>query len=117
MITIVNKRVFLDFVRLERAVRRADFDAVQSAVNKIDERAVSLGKRHLVVFAYMYLYFSDGTSRNTHVDIQMKDSGILRSVEYRRAVTSEERLIADWGRIQFEQFGKSFLQAVYASRV
>ncbi|MER9346216.1 hypothetical protein [Mesorhizobium sp. M0239] len=116
LITITNQLVFLDFVRLERAVRIADFNAVQSAVKTIDERVASLGKRHLIVFAYMYLRFSDGTPKMTHADVETEDGGISRLVEYRRAVTPEERLIADWGRLWDERFGKSLLGLVYASK-
>ncbi|TBF89117.1 hypothetical protein [Rhizobium leguminosarum] len=115
LVTLENKLLFLDFVQLERAVRNANFDAVQSAVKRIDERVRSLGKRHLIVFAYLYLFFSDGTPERTHTDT--KDDGVvLRSVEYRRAVTPEERLIADWGSLWFERCGKSLLRAVYASK-
>lgn len=117
LVTIEDKYLFLDFVHLERAVRIADFDAVQCRVKKIDERARSLGKRHLIVFAYMYLCFSDGTPKKTHAEITADDGTVLRSVEYRRAVTSEERLIADWGRLLFERCARSLLRAVYASKV
>ena len=116
LITLENKLLFLAFVQLERAIRIADFDAVQSAVRRIDERVGSLGKRHLIVFAYMYLRFSDGTPRMTHADVRKDDGGVLRSVEYRRAVTPEERLIADWGSLCDERYGKRLLQAVYASK-
>lgn len=117
LVTIENKYLFLGFVHLERAVRNADFDAVQRRVKIIDERVHSLGKRHLIVFAYMYLYFSDGTPKKTHAEITTNDGTVLRSVEYRRAVTLEERLIADWGRLLFERCGDSLLRAVYASKV
>ena len=116
LVTLENKLLFLGFVQLERAVRTADFDAVLSAVKRIDERASSLGKRHLIVFAYMYLFFSDGTPKTTHADITKDDGGVLRTVEYRRAVTPEERLIADWGHLWLERCGKSLLRAVYASK-
>ena len=115
LITLADRSLFLAFVQLERAVRIADFDAVRSAVKRIDEHVRSLRKRHLVVFAYMYLGFSDGTPKITHAEVRTGDGGVLRSVEYRRAVTPEERLIADWGHLWIERFGKSYLRAVYAS--
>ena len=114
-ITIENRQVFLGFVRLERAVRMVDFDAVQSAVNSIDRCVTSLGKHHLVAFAYLYIYFSNGCPSKAR-ETQMDDGGMLRSVEYRRAVTAEERLISDWGNLLFKQVGRSLLQIVYASR-
>jgi len=117
LITLENKLLFLAFVQLERAVRIADFDAVQSAVKRIDDRAESLGKRHLIVFAYMYLRFADGTPKVTHADVIKEDGRVLRSVEYRRPVTPAERLIADWGRLRDERYGKYLLRAVYASKV
>lgn len=116
-VAIENKHLFLGFVRLERAVRIADFDAVQRAVKTIDGRANALGKRHLIVFAYMYLYFSDATPRKTLADVKADDGGVVRTVEYRRAVTPEERLIGDWGQLCFARYGDSLLRAVYASAV
>ena len=116
LLAIENKELFLGFVHLERAVRIADFDAVQSRVKIIDQYACALGKRQLIVFAYMYLSFSDGSPKITHTETTTEDGTILRSVEYRRAVTSEQRLIADWGRLLFERYGDSLLRTVYASK-
>ncbi len=115
LIALQNKPLFLAFVQLERAVRIADFDAVQSAVRKIDERAGALGKRHLIVFAYMYLRFSDATPKMIYADVRQDDGGVLRTVEYHRPVTPEERLIADWGSLYDERYGRRLRQAVYAS--
>jgi len=116
LITLTDKPLFLAFVRLERAVRIADFDAVQSAAKRIAERSETLGKRHLIVFSYMYLRFADGTPNVTHADVRKADGGVVRSVEYRRPVTPGERLIADWGRLRDQCYGKHLLRAVYASR-
>jgi hypothetical protein len=50
------------------------------------------------------------------MDVPMEDGGILRSVEYRRAVKPEERLIADWGQLKYKAVAANFLRAVYASK-
>ena len=114
-ITIENRQVFLAFVRLERAVRITDFDAVQSAVNNINSCVTLLGKRHLIVFAYLYVDFSAKSPRKSR-ESQMDDGGMLRSVEYRDPVTAEERLIMDWGNLLLKQVGRDLLRVVYASR-
>jgi hypothetical protein len=116
LLTLETKVLFLAFVQLERAVRIADFDAVQDAVRKIETRVKSMGKRHLIVFAYMYLQFSDGTPKVTHADVIQEDGRVLRSVEYLRPVTGAERLIADWGDLLYQRYGEYLLRAVSASK-
>lgn len=81
MLTITGSRLFLDFVRLERAVRLQDFAAVQSSVGAIERRTLSMGKRHLALFAYMYLYFSDATPKYTHSDAALEGGGVRRTVD------------------------------------
>lgn len=70
-LTISDKKLFLAFVRLERAVRLQDFESVRSAVAAIEARALDLQKRHLAIFAYMYLYLSDITAKHTHADVDL----------------------------------------------
>lgn len=113
-IILENSRVFLAFVRLERTVRMNDFQAVQSAVGVIENCLFSLGKRHLIVFAYMYLKFSDGTP-NYVKQAQMEDGSVHISSKYHRPVTAEERLIADWGRHMCNWLGRDLLRLVYLS--
>lgn len=114
-ITIANKRAFLHFVRLERAVRNSDFDAAQSALHATEAYLNLLGKRHLIVFAYLYLKFTAGGPKRTQ-EIKLEGGSILRSVEYRYAATSEQRIIAELGALYFERSGKAMLRIVYASR-
>ena len=114
-ITISDKHVFLRFVRLERAIRTSDFTAAQVALNDLEAYLILLGKRHVIVFAYMYLEFSTGGPKRTR-ETQNEDGGVLRSIEYRCPTTLDQRIIADWGRWLFEQSGYAMLRVVYASR-
>ncbi|TJV42804.1 MAG: hypothetical protein E5Y02_13005 [Mesorhizobium sp.] len=114
-LTIVNKRLFLDFVQLERAIRKSDFDAVHSAVEAIDHRALSMGKRHLVLFAYMYARFSDGTPELTHSDVPLEGGGVRRTLDYRCTVSPTDRLIGDWAAVWYDQYSSSFFRALHQS--
>jgi hypothetical protein len=64
----------------------------------------------------MYLYFSETTPEKIQ-ESQMEHGGMLRSVEYRRVVTAEERLIQEWGGLLFNRVGQDLLRVVYASRI
>lgn len=114
-LTIEDKRLFLDFVRLERAIRLSDFDAVQSAVEAIRDRTTLMGKRHVLVFAYMYARFSDATPKYTHSDIPLDGGGIRRTLDYRREVSPTDRLIGDWASVWYERYSQSFFRALYQS--
>lgn len=111
---IENKLLFLSFVRLERAVRVSDFSAVQNAVDDIKQCVAALGKSHLIVFAYMYLYFSDGTAQEIK-RADEENGNMILTYKYRRSVTKEDRLIADWGGMLYDKFGEDLLGLVYAS--
>lgn len=113
-IVFQDRCVFLKFVRLERAIRAADFEAVQSTVNELEEYVSSLGKRHLVVFAYMYIRFSDGSPKRGKITRE-EDESVVISHTYRRSVTEGERLIADWGRHMYFWLGHDLLRLVYLS--
>ncbi|MER8365727.1 hypothetical protein [Mesorhizobium sp. M1378] len=115
-LAITDRRLFLDFVRLERAVRLEDFAIVQSAVVAIENRCLSMGKRHIAVFAYMYLRFSDAAPKFTHLDIELEEEGgIRRTVDYRRRVSSTERLVGEWAAAWYDRYSKSFFRALYRS--
>lgn len=108
-LAITDRRLFLDFVCLERAVRLQDFATVQSAVVAIENRCLSMGKRHIVVFAYKYLRFSDATPKLTHLDIELEEGGVRRTVDYRRRMSSTERLVGEWATVWYDRYSKSFL--------
>lgn len=112
---ITDRALFLDFVRLERAVRLQEFSAVQSAVRLIEIRTSAMCKRHLLLFAYMYLKFSDGTPYVTHRDIVLAGGEIRRTVEYRRKVSQTERLICEWANDWCDRYSESYFRALYSS--
>jgi hypothetical protein len=114
-LTITDKRLFLHFVRLERAVRLEDFAAVQLSVEAIERITLLMGKQSLALFAYMYLYFSDANVKITHADIALDEGMIRKTFDYRRKVSSAERLIADWAGVWYERYSKSFSRALYQS--
>ena len=114
-LAITDRRLFLDFVRLERAVRLDDFATVQSAVAMLEERCLSMGKRHISLFAYMYLKFSDTSPKFTHLDFDLEEGGVRRTVDYRRRTSSTERLIYEWADAWCDRYSKSFFRALYES--
>lgn len=114
-IIITDRALFLDFVRLERAVRLQDLNAVQSAVRLIEIRTSAMSKRHLLLFAYMYLRFSDGNPYVTHPDIVLAGGEIRRTVDYRRKVSQAERLICEWADDWCNRYSESYFRALYSS--
>ncbi|KRB29517.1 hypothetical protein ASD99_25060 [Mesorhizobium sp. Root695] len=115
-LTLTDKRLFLLFVRLERARRSKCFEAVQAAVCAIETYAKSIGKRQVAIFAYMYMRFSDGTPKMTHLDETLEGGGVRKIKEYRRPVTDEEITIAAWARVKFDRYENSFFRALYSNR-
>ena len=109
-----DKKLFLLFVALERAVRKSSFDAVQSVVLEIENYLSTIEKRQLMVFAYMYLRFSDLTPSQSELDEQLPDGRIRKSAVFSRRVTDEEMLIGLWARVKYKQVGKELLRVVYA---
>lgn len=115
-LTLTDKGLFLRFVRLERAQRSKSFEAVQEAVQAIEIYTESIGKRYLALFAYMYIYFSDGTPKLTRPDEILKDGGVRKTKEYRRAVTDEEIVISAWAALKFDRYRDGFFRALYSRR-
>jgi uncharacterized membrane protein len=115
-LTLTDKGLFLLFVRLERAQRSKSFEAVQAAVQAIESYTQSIGKQYLTLFAYMYIYFSDGTPKLTKFDEILEDGGVRKTKEYRRAVTDEEIVISAWAALKFNRYRDSFFRALYSRR-
>ncbi|HUS53225.1 MAG TPA: hypothetical protein VMY41_04370 [Thermohalobaculum sp.] len=115
-LTLSDRTLFLKFVRLERAVKLEDFESVQTAVQNIKNYAESIEKRHLVLFVYMYLRFSDGSPKVTHADEPLEGGGLRRVLDYRREVTPNARLIADWAGVWYKRNSPAFFRALYADK-
>ena len=108
-----DKELFSLFVALERAKRNSSFDAVQSAADKIESHLISLGKKELIAFAYLYIRFSDFTPKKLEPDELLPDGHLRKSAIFATDVTNEQMLIGLWARVKYDAVGEKFLQAVY----
>ena len=79
ILVLTDKRLFLLFVKLERARRLADFGIIHARVDDIDSHTKTMGKPYLVIYAYMYIDFSKFTPRIIQLPIHL-DNGDLRYV-------------------------------------
>jgi len=115
LITLSDRQLFLMFVELERARRDTNFDKVLAVVNGMELYLASIGKRHVIVFAYMYLGFSELSPRSTELDEKLPDGRIRKAQVYDNPVSDEARLIGLWARVKYDQLGERFLAIVYSS--
>lgn len=116
LLTLNDKNLFILFVNLERTKRDANFDGVQSAANAIEKHLVSINKKQLMAFVYLYLRFSDFTPKRTELDEYLADGSVRKSNIFERAVSDEEMLIGLWATVKYDQQGETFLRAVYADQ-
>jgi hypothetical protein len=114
LMTLNDQKLFSLFVDLERAARESSFDEVQTATMAIESYLISVGKRQLMVFAYMYLRFSDFTPKRTMPDEHLNDGRVRKSKEFLRQVSNEEMLIGLWATVKYETEGERFLGVVYS---
>ena len=112
-----DKYLFLLFVKLERARRLECFDAVHAAVSNIENYLKKIGKRHLMIFAYSYLYFfSDGTPNLTERDEVLNNGDIRKCKIYKKPATEEEIMIASWAGLKYRRYGPYFYRALEINR-
>jgi len=116
LLTLNDQKLFSLFVDLERAKRISSFSGVQSASHDIEKYLISIDKRELMAFTYMYLYFSDFTPARTEVDEYLEDGWIKKSKVFRNNVSDEEMLIGLWATVQYELVGQAFLRIIYANK-
>jgi hypothetical protein len=111
---ILSERgLFLLFVKLERARRNADICMIQSCIEKIADYTKSIGKPYLLIFAFMYIRFSDYTPRVTHSGERL-DSGDVRYMkDYKRPVSQSEMAIGEWATSMYDKYERHFFRAVY----
>lgn len=114
LLILSDQKLLLLFVKLERAVRDSSFDASVSAALEIENYLISIEKQQLMAFTYLYLMFSDITSKLTELDKQLPEVTIQESKVVLRNVTNEETLIRLWGQVKYEQIGERLLEVVYA---
>lgn len=110
-LTLSDKSLFLMFVKLERARRLADFALVQSKVRAIESYLEALGKRHVSVFAYMYIRF-DGLTWKTKIE-QGIDGEVNFHKTYRRMPSQEEIAIHEWAISWCSVYGDHFRRVLY----
>ncbi|MBR9844173.1 MAG: hypothetical protein GYB25_13515 [Rhodobacteraceae bacterium] len=114
LLTLTDQKLFSLFVDLERAKRNKSFDAVQSASLDIEKYLISLKKRQLLAFVYLYLRFSDLTPERTELDELLPDGKIRKSSVFSNKLTDEEMLIGLWAKVKDDQLGERLLRIVYA---
>lgn len=114
-LTLSDQRLFSLFVELERAARQGSFDTVQAAALKIENYLISIEKRQLMAFVYMYLRFSEFTPKRNRVDEHLPDGCVRKSYDFSRQVSDEERLIGLWASVKYKQEGEKFLRVVYTT--
>lgn len=114
LLTLNNGPLFAQFLKLERAKRSESFDKVLEVVDAIDLYLASIHKRHVVVFAYMYLMFSDLTPRRRELDEELPDGGIRKTAVFDHAISDEAQLIGLWAKVRYDQLGARFLALVYS---
>ncbi|KPA23081.1 hypothetical protein shim_13750 [Shimia sp. SK013] len=113
-LTLNDQKLFALFVKLERAARDNRFDPVQSAALDIENYLISIGKRQLMAFVYLYLRFSDFTPKRTNADEYLESGWVRKSQDFLRQVSDEEMLIGLWAKVKYEQEGEKFLRVVYS---
>ncbi|MEH3144418.1 MAG: hypothetical protein PGN34_03510 [Methylobacterium frigidaeris] len=112
-LVLTDKRLFLRFVGLERAVRDGSFDAIRARVDNIERYANTIEHRQVTFFAYMYLSLSYLAPRRYHLSMNNSNGTIRKCLDYDREVSDEERLIGDWARILYHKFSKHYFRAIY----
>ena len=113
--TLNDARLFSLFVQLERVKRIASFDGVLEVVTKIEAHIALLEKRQLIIFAYMYLKFSELTPCRHELDETLPDGKTRKSNIFDRAISDEERLIGLWASVKYEGVGEHLLRLVYTN--
>jgi hypothetical protein len=113
--TLNDARLFLLFVQLERAKRLAGFDGVLDACQKLETYLSLIGQQKLIVFAYMYLRFSELTPNKHELDETLQDGKVRKSAVYARAISDEERLIGLWATVKYEAVGTHLLRLIHAT--
>ncbi len=114
-LTLTDAELFSLFVQLERAKERASFDAVLEVCAKMEAHLAHIGKRQLIVFAYMYLRFSELTPATQELDALLPDGKVRKSWIFRRPVSDEEMLIGLWARVRYDAVREHMLRLVYAN--
>jgi hypothetical protein len=112
--TILNdKRLFLMFVKLERARRSVDFCQIQSSVRDIEEYTKSIGKGYLKVYAYLYVAFSEFAVNVHHLPVILGDGRVRYCKDYRRPVSKAEIAIDAWASLMFDGCSDHCFRAIH----
>lgn len=93
----------------------ASFDGVLEVCAEMEAYLAHLGKRQLIVFAYMYLYFSELAPRVREIDETLQNCRVRKSVIFARAISDDEQLIWLWASVKYNRVGDQLLRVVYAN--
>ncbi|MFB2566900.1 hypothetical protein [Rhizobium sp. IMFF44] len=109
-----DKRLFLLFVKLERARRLADFSAVHSSVEEIASYTKKIGKVHLLMFAFLYIRFTEMTPRAIHRSEQLDNGDVRYIKDYGRTLTQQQIAIGEWATAMYAKYERHFFRAIYS---
>lgn len=106
-----DKKLFLLFVRLERAKQTHDIEIIKKSVQEIGLYLDGINKYYLILFAYMYALFSDySTARQLP---ELLENGWTRyKTDHSRPLSDEERTIHDWAGHMFHRYSNHFRRAL-----
>ncbi len=111
-----DKRLFLLFVKLERARRLADFNAVHSSVEEIASYTKKIGKVHLLMFAFLYMRFTEMTPRVIHRREQLDNGDVRYIKDYGHVLSQQQIAIGEWATAMYAKYERHFFRAIYSNR-
>ncbi len=114
-VILSDKHLFLLFVKLERARRLADFCAVHSSVEEIASYTRKIGKVHLLMFAFLYIRFTEMTPRVIHGSEQLDNGDVRYIKDYGRAVSQQQIAIGEWATAMYTKYERHFFRAIYSN--
>ena len=114
-VILSDKHLFLLFVKLERARRLADFCAVHSSVEEIASYTRKIGKVHLLMFAFLYIRFTEMTPRVIHRSEQLDNGDVRHIKDYGSAVSQQQIAIGEWAMAMYAKYARHFFRAIYSN--
>ncbi|WP_132524058.1 hypothetical protein [Rhizobium sp. BK376] len=107
-----DKQLFLLFVKLERARRLADLCIIQSKIEEIAAYTKKVDKFYLILFAYMYIRFSDFTPHIEHAEVRLDNGDVRYIKDYRCPLSQPEIAIGEWALSMYEKYERHFFRAM-----
>ncbi|GEM_PF-5297149 len=109
---LLDRKLFLYFVNIERALRPADFELIQKCIVEMQIYLNVINKPQLIMFAYRYI-IHHGIHHKGVEQKELENGWFSYGMVYSHKPTKDERAIYTWITYLYDRYHRHYERSIY----